>query len=79
MDLIVSAITLQYNRANRTRLFFALIFLSLLMLGEFSFAQKKAKKNVVPISAENREKLETYFFEGIRQKNVDNNEAAIRN
>lgn len=79
MDLTVSAITLQYNRANLTRLFFALIFLSLLMLGEFSFAQKKANKNVVPISAENREKLETYFFEGIRQKNVDNNEAAIRN
>lgn len=79
MDLTVSAITLQYNRANRSRIFFALIFLSLLMIGEFSFAQKKAKKDVVPISAENREKLETYFFEGIRQKNVDNSEAAIRN
>ncbi len=79
MDLIVSAITLQFNRANRHLKYTAFLLLTFTMFAGNAFAQKKAKKNVVPISAENKEKMDTYFFEGIRQKNVDNNEAAIRN
>lgn len=80
MDLIVSAITLQYNRANLILKYTAVFLLTFFMLTGIAFAQKKNKKEKeVAISPENREKMETLFFEGIRQKNIDNNEAAIRN
>lgn len=80
MDLIVSAITLQYNRANLILKYTAVFLLTFFMLTGIAFAQKKNKKEKeVVISPENREKMETLFFEGIRQKNIDNNDAAIRN
>ncbi len=80
MDLIVSAITLQYNRVNQVFKFFVLFSLTFLLLESNTYAQKKSsKKQQVEISPENKEKMEALFFEGIRQKNIDNNEAAIKN
>lgn len=80
MDLIVSAITQQCNRVNQILKYFVVFLITFLMLSEITMAQKKSKKEkAVEISPENKEKMETLFFEGIRQKNIDNNDAAIRN
>ncbi len=79
MDHTVSAITRLFSRVNFTKNI-VLILLTLLLSTEFSVAQKKSKKSKqIEISAEDQEKLSTYFFEGVRQKNIDNNEAAIKN
>lgn len=78
MDHSVSAITQPYNRA---KLFIAIVFIfcASVFSTEKLQAQKKNKTTTVEsLSAEDQEKVNTYFFEGIRQKNVDNNEAAIR-
>lgn len=79
MDHTVLATTRPYNRARIIKNI-SLILFALVVLTEFSFAQKQ-KKNAkqVEISAEDQEKLNTYYFEGIRQKNIDNDEAAIKN
>ena len=78
MELTVSVITQPYKRTSYKLRYFLLLFLAITVLSNFAIAQKKSKGKVVEISAENREKLDTYFFEGIRQKNIDNNDAAIR-
>jgi tetratricopeptide (TPR) repeat protein len=78
MDHLVLAIIRPFNRIN---------FCVVLLVGFFSFlsidhsyAQKRdANKNEERLSEEVKEKVNTFFFEGIRQKNIDNNDAAIRN
>lgn len=80
MDLIASVITQPYNRANHHLKYSIVFLLTFFMLITNAIAQKNSKKDKqVEISPENREKMETLFFEGIRQKNIDNNDAAIRN
>lgn len=77
MDHLVLAITLLYKRASYLFVFFV-VFL-LVFTGTKTHAQKRNKIAVVDtISAENQEKISTYFFDGLRHKNVDNEDAAIR-
>jgi tetratricopeptide (TPR) repeat protein len=76
MDHSVLAIIRPFNRAKVA----VIACLFFLLLGSFSFAQKRDKAHKTEeISIEDREKIDTYFFEGIRQKNLDNFDAAIRN
>lgn len=78
MDHLVSAITQQYKRASFLSVLLLVFFVGI--ANEESIAQKRNKTaSVDTISAEDQEKINTYFFEGLRQKNVDNEEAAIRN
>lgn len=78
MELTASVITQPYNRTSRRLSYFFILFLFLTVLSNLAFSQKKSKGKTIEISVENREKLDTYFFEGVRQKNIDNNDAAIR-
>lgn len=77
MDHLVLAITLLYKRASYLTVFFVVFLLG--FTSKEAHAQKRNKTATVDtISAEDQEKISTYFFEGLRQKNVDNEDAAIR-
>lgn len=78
MDHTVSAITLPYNRANLFLKYSICILLTFILSTSFAVAQKKSNKNNVSLTADTKAKIEAHFFEGIRQKNIDNNQAAIR-
>lgn len=78
MDRTASVITLPYNRANLFLKYSVSLVLTILLSTSFAISQKKESKNLVPPSADVREKIEAHFFEGIRQKNIDNNQAAIK-
>lgn len=77
MDHLVLAITLPYKRASYLSVFVVVFLLG--FTSKEAHAQKRNKTAVADtISAEVQEKISTYFFEGLRQKNVDNEDAAIR-
>lgn len=78
MDHSVLAITQQYNRNKLLKVL--LITCIILASTSNTFSQKKDKAKEVDIDqVDNQDKINTYFFEGIRHKNIDNEEAAIRN
>lgn len=78
MDHSASAIIQQFKTV-KTSLKLILV-LVLFLASSLATAQKKDKiKSVDQPSADVQENINTYFFEGIRQKNADNAEAAIRN
>lgn len=80
MDRIASVITQPFKAHNYKLVLFVLLLFVLLLNSHETLAQRKAKDvDVSEINEDNKEKINTYFFEGLRQKNLENYDAAIRN
>ncbi len=78
MDHSVLA-TIQQFKITKSLAKLSLVLL-VISITSIATAQKKDKIKSVDLPKNDvQESINTYFFEGIRQKNADNNEAAIRN
>lgn len=77
MDHSVLAITQLYSRAKFYQKLVFVFTLTFLTFSGSLYAQKKSEKEII-ISPEKQEELNNYFFDGIRQKNIDNYDASVR-